>query len=88
MADKSLYGIRRVPDGYRVMKFDDWLNFECEYYIKLYRGKLLCDCPQSNKHECRHRDMVGIFHIAKRMDKGWFYDYNNRVWVEPIPVWG
>jgi hypothetical protein len=77
----TLYNMRRTPDGYRMVKWDQHLNIEAVYNILYRRGRHYCDCPQGGKGPtCRHRDMIPLFNSRKAIDKGIFYCYETGEW--------
>jgi len=77
----SVYNLKRLPNGYRMVKFDDYLNVESVYTILHRRGHLYCDCPQGMKSStCRHRDMIPVFKAKRAIDTGEFYCYETQTW--------
>ncbi len=80
----GLYTIRRIPSGFRVIKFDDLFNVVTEYELIQRSWGLQCACFAANKETCRHREMAALFIRLNRVDKGWFYNYGARLWVKPI----
>jgi hypothetical protein len=79
-----LYNLKSTPDGYRMVKFDDLLNVEAIYNIRYYRKRFYCDCPASNKPNCRHRDMVREFTTHRAVDTGKFFCYDTGDWYPAI----
>ncbi len=78
------YNLRRMPDGFRMAKFDSLYNVEAVYYIRFSRGRFYCDCPASNKSTCKHRDMIPIFSTHRATDTGKFFCYDTGTWHPPI----
>ena len=77
----SVYNLKKTPDGYRMVKFDEWLNVEAVYEIQYRRGRFYCDCPQGQKAPtCKHRDMIPVFCSKKAVDKGKFYCADTGEW--------
>lgn len=74
------YNLRRMPDGYRMVKFDFLFNVEAVYYIRFSRGRFYCDCPAYKNVSCKHRDMVPIFLDHKAVDSGKFLCYDTGEW--------
>jgi hypothetical protein len=83
----SLYQIRTVGEGYRIIVFDDGLNVLRYYHMHRTRDGWSCGCPQQQMSTCRHRIMLWKFQQAKRIDTGWFYDYDAEAWKPPITFW-
>lgn len=83
---RELYGFRTIPKGYRIVKFDEWLEVQPEsiYELTVRRGWVHCPCHQGNKETCRHREMLKLFIQMNRVDKGWFYEYSASKWIAPI----
>lgn len=81
----TVYSIRTEVGGYRVVKFDFLLNVEKIYHIRgSITNRMSCDCPQSRSPSCKHRIMVLLFNSVKRIDTGWFYDWDSRRWSGPV----
>jgi hypothetical protein len=81
----SLYNLKKTPDGYRMVKFDQNLNIESVYEIQYRRGRFYCDCPAGGKSStCRHREMIQEFTRHRAVNSGKFFDFENRTWVAPI----
>jgi len=81
----SLYNLKSTPDGYRMVKFDQYLNVEKIYNILYRRGRFYCDCPQGVKGPaCRHRDMVPVFTSHKAVNTGKFYCYETEEWLPKV----
>lgn len=87
----SRYSVRRVERTvYRVVKFDDDLNVENIYLLRLRkRGSIQgyqarCECFQSRQPSCRHRVILREFFLSSRVDTGWFYDYERGQWHRPL----
>jgi len=81
----SLYNLKSTPDGYRMVKFDDYLNVESVYNILYRRGRFYCDCPQGGKSpSCRHRDMVPVFTSHRAVDTGKFYCFETAEWLPKV----
>lgn len=82
------YNVKRMPDGYRMVKFDNLYNVEAVYNIRFSRGRFYCDCPASNNASCKHRDMIPVFIDYKAVDSGKFLCYETGEWhpaIEGIP---
>lgn len=79
----ELYTVRSLPNGFRMVKFDDLLNVLAVYELK-QRRVVHCECFRANTHTCRHREMLEMFKVKKRVNKGWFYNYTTGKWVAPI----
>src|SRR5689334_11496685 len=83
----EVYSVRTVLGGWRVVKFDQWLNVVT---IREVRGTLVgtmtCSCYRKYHHTdyCKHRLMIPLFIQLDRVDKGWFYDYENQQWHTPV----
>ncbi len=80
----DLYVLRSTPTGYRITKLDDDLTMTTVYEMVHNRYGVQCSCFQANKPTCRHRKMVELFVARKRVDKGWFYDYDTGRWLKPV----
>jgi hypothetical protein len=78
------YNLKRLPDGWRMVKFDNLFNVEAVYKIRFSRGKFYCDCPATGRPSCRHRDMVPTFIDAKAVDTGRFLCYDTGEWHPPV----
>jgi hypothetical protein len=78
------YNLRRMPDGYRMVKFDDLYNVEAVYNIRFYRGRFYCDCPASNRPDCKHRQMIPIFSTHRATDTGRFFCYDTGEWISAL----
>jgi hypothetical protein len=79
------YTLRKIPDGYRIAKFDQFFDVEAVHEMHYFRGKFSCDCPQGGKsHTCRHREMIPIFNRHKAVDTGKFYHYENNEWFPAV----
>jgi hypothetical protein len=72
----SLYNAKKVDDAYRITKFDEDLEVESSY---ITTGST-CECPAGVRDSCRHRQMLPEFISAKRIDKSWFLDWDDREW--------
>ena len=82
-----LYNMRSTPDGYRMVKWDEWLNIEAIYNITYNRGRHYCDCPQGQKHStCKHRDLIPVFAGHKAINSGKFYCQETEEWIPCIPT--
>lgn len=81
-----LYGIRTTPTGYRVLKYDQYLNFMAQYDMRKTSRSVHCSCPAANRPDCRHRQMIQVFLHKHRLDQGWFYEYDKQKWHKPLPV--
>jgi len=82
-----LYNVRNIsPYAYRMVKFDDWFNVETSYLLYQPYNKYyyVCNCFQSNKPSCRHREMLSMFIKEKKVNTGWFYNYDTKVWERPV----
>lgn len=85
----NLYTVRKHGSFYVVTKFDELLNVEAVYTLYRVRsGRLHCPCFQYERGGgmCRHREIISIFVKMLKVNKGWFYDYDNCTWEEPIAV--
>jgi hypothetical protein len=85
MVSDELYQVRRIAAGYRVVKFDSWINILSISHVTgsdPIRRK--CDCPANSNPFCRHRRLVFIFEGANKVDTGWFYDFVEEKWIVPI----
>jgi len=81
----TLYNCRTAPDNsWRVTKFDEDLEVESSYVLKVVQGRFRCQCFQANKPSCRHRDMLERFITQKKVDTTMFYHYEAGMWVDPI----
>jgi hypothetical protein len=81
------YNMIKTPDGYRMVKFDDWWFVNQVYNITYRRGRFYCDCPQGGRAPtCRHRDMVPIFCQHKAVNSGKFYCYDTGEWFPAIEI--
>jgi len=79
------YNLKNTPDGYRMVKFDRYLNIEAIYQITYRRGRHYCDCPQGQKSStCKHRDMIPVFAQHKAIDSGKFYCAETKTWEPRI----
>ena len=79
-----LYNLRSTPSGYRMVKFDEWLNIESIYNIQYNRGRHYCDCPQGSKSStCKHRDLIVTFTGHRAVDSGKFYCLETQEWFPP-----
>ena len=91
MGVKDQYTIWSRPESdktanlYRVAKFDEDLNFLEEYNLtELPGGAMICNCPAGGRPTCRHRKMLRIFQAQKRIDSGWFLNFDKDTWTRPI----
>jgi hypothetical protein len=81
----NLYNLKKTPDGYRMVKWDQYLNIEGIYNIIYRRGRFYCDCPQGQKHyTCKHRDMIPTFAQHKAIDSGRFYCQETGDWEPKV----
>lgn len=80
----SFYSCRTIDYGYRVAKFDELYNVEAVYDLAEKDGIVTCTCFQARKPSCRHREMVEQFIFSGKIDQGWFWDWDNSRWLEPI----
>lgn len=78
------YNLRRMPDGYRMAKFDKLFALDAVYNIKFSRGRFSCDCPASNKPNCKHREMIPTFVTSRKVDTGYFLCYDTGDWHPPV----
>jgi hypothetical protein len=79
------YNLKSTPDGYRMAKFDEFMNVDAVYNITYRRGRFYCDCPQGGKAPtCRHRDMVRTFCSHRAVDTGKFYCYDEDQWYPAV----
>ena len=78
------YNLKRMPNGYRMVKFDNLFNVEAVYNVRFSRGHFYCDCPASKHTSCKHREMVHVFLDHKRVDSGWFLRYDTGEWHRPV----
>ena len=82
------YSVRDLGDYlYRVVKFDIHHNVEEIYDI--YRagmfGRWYCSCTGSSRYgHCKHSTIVTLFVESKRINKGWFYNFDLEVWERPL----
>jgi hypothetical protein len=73
----TLYNIKSHRDHFIITKFDADLEVEASYELKDND----CSCPAGiHGKYCRHKEMLPIFQVAGRVDKGWFYDHKFGVW--------
>jgi hypothetical protein len=82
-----MYSCRKFPSGlYRLVKWDNDYNIVAIYEI--FNDK--CECFQGmKKGTCRHtEEIIPEFERLDRVNSGWFYDYDNDQWDEPIAVMG
>ena len=89
MGKNNLYTIRSTSDTtYTVIKFDEDLNPEGEIYhiseIGPTGSQMVCTCPAGAKHTCRHRQMLRLFQAEDRIDKGYFYKFDKKLWYPPL----
>lgn len=92
----SLYSVRLLVHlrSYRVVKFDEHFDVErtpsngyAIYNIHRYglTSPWRCTCPRAQKSPlCRHRDIVTLFINEKKVDSGWFYDFDKQAWERPV----
>jgi hypothetical protein len=81
----TLYNLKSTPDGYRMVKFDSYLNVEAVYEILYRRGRFYCDCPQGAKSStCKHRDMISMFTGHKAVNSGKFYCQETGAWEPKV----
>jgi len=75
---------------YEVVKFDGLLNVENIYVLSgdPFRHSLSCPCYQGKFGRCRHRPIINEFIVTNRLNKRWFYDWDNGKWYMPkiMPV--
>jgi len=49
-----------------------------------------CPCFASNRHTCRHRDMVRMYEndaeFRQKIDDHWLYNYDKDKWQAPVKV--
>lgn len=80
----ELYNLRSAPaDGpgqFIITKFDKHLNVESSYLV----SKAECACPAGSKPSCRHRKMLPTFIRANHVGDGWFLNWADHKWVEPV----
>lgn len=92
MARNHLYTIKSTSDTtFSVTKFDLDFNPEGELYHVSVIGagkqqSTICTCPAGHRTTCRHRQMLDVFKEEERIDSGWFYHFDKRVWIEPISL--
>jgi len=80
-----MYNCKRIPTGWRIIKWSDDLEVEASYELELVRGwSYRCQCFQGNKPSCRHRVMLEAFIKYKALDSNLFYDYDGGKWVTPV----
>ena len=81
----TLYNMKSTPDGYRMVKFDDYLNVEAVYEILYRRGRFYCDCPQGQKsHTCKHRELITTFTGHRAVNSGKFYCLETANWEPKV----
>jgi hypothetical protein len=80
----SLYNCRTIPTGYRMVKFDEHLNVEATYDMRLWHGHIGCSCFQASRPTCRHRDMAERFIAAGAINTGRFWNYDEQQWLPAI----
>ena len=80
----SLYSVRQLDVHiYRMVKFDYDFNVQTIYAI--YKTKEWgCSCFQHDKPSCRHRQMISLFISENKVNSGWFFDYERKVWERPL----
>ena len=86
LLQNEVYSVRTEGGAFRVTKFTKELNPVSFYQVKEHPdGSFSCNCPQSNRGACRHMDIMDAFGLyPERVDKGWFYCYENGDWFPPI----
>jgi hypothetical protein len=84
----SIYNCREVgKNTYMMTKFDDDINVENSYHLRRVRGNYVtCDCFRSNKHTCRHREMLSEFVTKRAVNSGKFYDLDHKKWLPAIKL--
>ena len=68
---------------YKFKKFDSDYNLLETYHIADTKYPI-CTCPAGIKPKCRHRTMLELFKASSHIGDGWFWDYDNGKWVEPL----
>lgn len=78
----TLYNLRSTELGFKITKFDSDLNPESSYDMSLSGFGWTCTCPASHRKDCRHRKMAPV--MVDRVDTGWFYDFDTKLWCDPL----
>lgn len=79
----TLYNLRTTETAFKITKFDSDLNPESSYDISRSGSyEWTCTCPASHRSTCRHRQMVPL--MVDRVDTGWFYNFDSKLWVDPL----
>jgi hypothetical protein len=88
MSYKDYYTIKSHSEGWTVHKVS--MDFEPQggYKVSDRSGRLECECFASNKHTCRHRDMVRMYkanlEFRAKVDQGSLYNFDKDKWLAPI----
>lgn len=85
---KDTYTVKTIAGyGYKVIKFDFLLNVERVYHVQgsVKRQRFSCACFRAERAlVCRHREMINLFYDQGRINRGWFYCYDEQRWELPI----
>lgn len=83
--ETTLYTVRRTSDRFCVVKFDFLFNVERVLNVTRNRRRILyCDCERHNEFKCKHRRLVLMFEEHRKVNKGWFYNWDDHSWEPPL----
>lgn len=89
MARNSWYTFRTTgaqsPNLFNVIKFDKDQEYEETYQLAKEGNSFVCTCPAGHKW-CRHKQMFLIFQAEQRIDSGYLYNFDKKLWQEPIQL--
>jgi hypothetical protein len=94
MAKNDWYQVRSSADSptlFVITKVDDDDNPTGFYNIAIDlehpRSRPTCTCPRAYRRmPCRHLDILKLFQDTKRIDTGYRYSYDKKIWKEPLSL--
>lgn len=84
MAKNELYQIHKVTEHqFKCLKFDMDFTPKGGYEISIVKKRMECSCYASNRPTCRHRQMLALSLKEKKINGGWYYDFDRGEWHSP-----
>lgn len=80
----SLYQIKTEGSLFRIVKFDNHWEVQTINHVYYSKRKWHCTCQRGSFPNCRHRIMQQIFMRDNKIDSGWFYDWEQHIWLRPV----
>jgi hypothetical protein len=84
MARMDWYTVREDDKEFTVTKFDRDLEFVQAYKVGKEKDNIaMCDCVAGAKF-CRHKQMIPIFTRFNRINSGYVYSFDKKLWKKPL----